>query len=273
MILHGAPGHFPTLLAITLRMWGCTLVTSASSPSSPRSSVRLLACSVKAPDPCHKGRKHRTCGLWKTGAGDLLRTFSHYVIRLCFKLLFNQLKFVSVVFVPARNKGLLNANFLAELQRGPGAVLHEAQACGVRLAVHNSMLLQLGRLLEITLPCRESTLEIRIFIVFCIQRCFCCCEGSLNLRRAEELQVLRKLPFGIQQFTAGLPGQPPPYNMSLWLCSDGCFYVLRLKVAENPSEVRHAGASPSSYPAWWLFEVSWFFKFSNISYHVFFWKH
>ena len=40
--------------------------------------------------------------------------------------------------------------------------------------------------------------------------------------------MVRALPFGWRQFVLGLPGDVGPFDRSLWLCSDGFFYVLKI---------------------------------------------
>lgn len=48
------------------------------------------------------------------------------------------------------------------------------------------------------------------------------------VRRVEELTLSRQLADGIGQYVFGLPSQPQPHISSVWLCSDGYFYLFRL---------------------------------------------
>ena len=51
-------------------------------------------------------------------------------------------------------------------------------------------------------------------------------------RRTEEMEVTtRGLPFGWSQFITGLPDERGPFDRSLWLTSDGFFYVLKIMPA------------------------------------------
>jgi hypothetical protein len=54
-------------------------------------------------------------------------------------------------------------------------------------------------------------------------------------RRTEELQVIRHLDNGVQQFVCQLPGERPPHTQSLWVSADGYFYALYI----IPADVSH----------------------------------
>ena len=62
-------------------------------------------------------------------------------------------------------------------------------------------------------------------------------------RRTEELQVVRELDYGIQQFVSQIVNEPPPYHQSLWLSSDGYFYTLSLA----PAEISHKNFKSGSW--------------------------
>ena len=60
-------------------------------------------------------------------------------------------------------------------------------------------------------------------------------QKSFGPRRTEELQVIRSLESGVQQFVCQLPGERPPHTSSLWVTADGYFYSMRLE----PADVSH----------------------------------
>ena len=51
-------------------------------------------------------------------------------------------------------------------------------------------------------------------------------------RRTEELQVIRHLDNGVQQFVCQLRGEKPPHTQSLWVSADGYFYGLYIVAAD-----------------------------------------
>ncbi|CAL1131011.1 unnamed protein product [Cladocopium goreaui] len=55
------------------------------------------------------------------------------------------------------------------------------------------------------------------------------------LLRTEELQVIRHLDNGVQQFVCQLPGERPTHTQSLWVSADGYFYALYI----IPADVSH----------------------------------
>ena len=61
--------------------------------------------------------------------------------------------------------------------------------------------------------------------------------------RTEELQVVRELDYGIQQFVSQIVNEPPPYHQSLWLSSDGYFYTLSLA----PADISHKNFKSGSW--------------------------
>ena len=67
----------------------------------------------------------------------------------------------------------------------------------------------------------------------------------------------RDVEFGIAQFCGALPEESPPFIQSVWLTSEGYFYVLRLEDMEVASKKFATGikvlkARPTHICAGWL---------------------
>lgn len=137
---------------------------------------------------------------------------------------------------PCRNRQLLQSSFFSERFTPDYVAL--AQRCGVFLAVHYPALVQLGLHFQLVLQLDLSSFDFdpwkQDFSKCCFQGFSICIEGCFVHipRNTEPLKVVMKLPCGTHQLVHGLPGEIPPFRRSLWLTSDGFFYVLGLKTAE-----------------------------------------
>lgn len=141
-----------------------------------------------------------------------------------------------------RNLSLLEKSFFRE--RFNTKYVDMIEKCGVRLAVTHTMIKYLGFMLSnpsiVSLdPSKPPQKK-------------CAWKGEIpglkgqivNIcRRTEELQVVRELDYGIQQFVSQIVNEPPPYHQSLWLSSDGYFYTLSLA----PADISHKNFKSGSW--------------------------
>ena len=142
---------------------------------------------------------------------------------------------------PRRNTSLLEKCFFTE--RFTKQYLEQLARCGVRLGVQHTMLLCLGMRCCFPSSAQKDPwllgndpsdadyssignwrVKTGHWRVSCAQP-----------RRTEELQVIRHLDNGVQQFVCQLPGERPPHTQSLWVSADGYFYALYI----TPADVSH----------------------------------